>query len=48
MPSLIDLRRLLPPGGFSDLNHAVPLSPAEFMQPLAAELASRGLLAENS
>ena len=45
---LVDLRRLLPPSGFSDLNHAFPLSPAEVMEPLAAALATRGLLAEKS
>lgn len=41
---LLDLRRLLPPAGFSDLNHAMVRGAADFMKPIAAQLAAAGVL----
>jgi hypothetical protein len=41
---VLDLRTLLPPSRFADLNHTLPRDAADVMRPLAAQLADHGLL----
>jgi hypothetical protein len=43
---VLDLRHMLPAGGFSDLNHAMVRGASDFMKPFAAQLAAHHLLAE--
>jgi hypothetical protein len=42
---LLDLRRAVPARRFQDLNHTLRLQPSELLEPVASELAARGLLA---
>jgi hypothetical protein len=41
---VLDVRRTVPARRFQDLNHTFRLKPSELLEPVAAELAARGLL----